>query len=209
MRWAQVWVCVERPPPPGGPAQVPTERPCSCSQGNRRPVSGWTDGASDREPGASKSAHSSQAPAAVPGQPFLGGRPRGCVDGGSSREPEETLRLASTLPAQSRRWPPCQEPWCVLTAPHPCSARSGLAATRGPAPLTVGSSLASIQPCPPSKPGARSRVTQGAYWLRDTSGIRQSHTSPGTGQTSAHREVSQVATDPGCEGAVASVRLHP
>lgn len=40
-----------------------------------------TDGASDEEPGASKSACVSQPPATVPVQPFLGGRPGGCANG--------------------------------------------------------------------------------------------------------------------------------
>lgn len=74
-------------------------------------VCGWTDGASDGEPGASTSAHSSQPPAAVPGQPFPGGCPRGCADGWQHRGARGDPH------AQNRRWPPCQEPWCVLTLP--------------------------------------------------------------------------------------------
>lgn len=38
--------------------------------------------------------------------------------GGSSREPEKTRCLDSTRPAQNRRRPSCQEPWCVLAPPR-------------------------------------------------------------------------------------------
>lgn len=81
MRWAQVCVCVERPPPAWGASPGANREAVFPLTGKQAPcVCGGTDGASEREPGASKSAHGSQPPAAVPGQPFLGGRPRGSAD---------------------------------------------------------------------------------------------------------------------------------
>lgn len=100
----------------GQPAQEATERPCSCSRANRRPVSGGTARASDSKPGASKSAHHSRVGllpacrvwAALPGGG--GGGPKGPTHGwGYQRRPcgaqggqgpEETLHPGLGQPPQ-------------------------------------------------------------------------------------------------------------
>lgn len=163
MRWAQARVCVEHPHPPGEPAQVPTERPCSCSQGNRRPVSvaGQTGPQIGSPEPASLSAAASRRPLGL-GSPHWGAVLGALPMGGSTREPEGTLRLdsrgRSTPPAQNRGGGLPARSHGVSSAPSPSHPprgsqppKAGQGRPRGPS-MAVGSSLG-LHPAMPPKQG--------------------------------------------------------
>lgn len=141
---AQVRVCVQHPPPRacrgGRPVQVPTERPCSYSQGNRLPVS-----ISEQTQPLTGSLEPASLPAAAaqsgaPARRGLGGHPGGSATGWghqSGQGPKELMPWPrQLLPALAARRTPCppgpQNP-CLGA---PLQASVGLGTTPGlPAPF--------------------------------------------------------------------------
>lgn len=125
MRWAQVWVCVERPPPPGGASPGANReavfllpgKQASCVWLDRRGLrqGAWSQQVCPQQPSAGRCAW-----AALPGGP-----PSGLCGWWEQREPEETLRLASTLPPRAAGGLPAKSHGVSSLLPTPAQPALG------------------------------------------------------------------------------------